>query len=71
MQVDRDIVAVNVGTKLVITNDGETLPITNMIDEFGEDCFDDDEAVSIVAGPDKEGFWWSINLEDYISKDAH
>lgn len=67
----RDIVAVNVASKLVITDDGEQLPITNMFDELGDDCFDDDEAVGVVAGPDKQGFWWSITLEDYIDKVAH
>ncbi len=71
MQVDRDIVAVGLADMQVITNEGEILPIVNMFDEFGDETSNEVDAVALVAGPDKIGEWWSINLEDYISNVGH
>ncbi len=47
---------------MVITEDGQTLPITNMFDADGDECDDVDDAVTCVAGSDKDGLWLSIDF---------
>lgn len=59
---DPDAIAyVDLGGMLILLNSGDTLPITNMFDENGDEC-EADEAVSVVAGSDGLG-WWSVGLE--------
>ena len=52
---------VNLDKGFVVTSDNEVLPITNMFDEFGDDC-GVDEAVAIVAGRDGYG-WLAIDVQ--------
>lgn len=56
-----EAVCVNLDEGFVVTDDNEVLPITNMFDEFGDDC-NADEAVAIVAGRDGYG-WLSIDVQ--------
>lgn len=46
---------------IAYTEDGQALPVTNWFDDDGEDC-DADNAVTCVAGPDKDGLWLCIDF---------
>ena len=41
----------------------ETLPVEEMFDSEGEDTTVLDDAVTVVAGPDKRGYWLTIELQ--------
>lgn len=45
----------------VILEDGEVLQITHAFDDDGDECGLED-AVSIVAGPDRGGRWMTIDI---------
>lgn len=55
--------AINLEARKMLLDNGVIVPITNMFDGEGRDTDDPDEAVSIVAGDDAQG-WYSILLED-------
>lgn len=55
---------VNVTIGIVIMEDGQELPITDAFDDNGEDC-EPGDAVSCVAGPDRDGMWVSIDLKKF------
>lgn len=55
------IAYVDLDRRYVVLNSGDTLPLTNMFDDDGEEC-EADSAVSIVAGTDDSG-WYSVRLE--------
>lgn len=57
----RSAVYVDLDTMTVMLLSGDTLNITNMIDEYGDECIDPDEAVVAVAGSDEQG-WWTVPL---------
>ena len=57
-----EVACVNCAERAAITEDGQSLPITNLFDSNGEECEDVDEAVTAVAGPDKNGLWICINF---------
>lgn len=44
----------------LLLNSGETLPITTLLDEDGDECGPEDAAV-VVAGSDSRG-WWTVPL---------
>lgn len=44
---------------------GENLEITNLFDEDGDEC-QPEEAISAVAGPDRNGQWLAINLLEFV-----
>ena len=46
---------------IVAIVDQERLPVTQMFDCDGEDC-EFEEATVVVAGPDKDGKWFTISL---------
>lgn len=56
-----DVSAVSRHIAKAVLDDGEQLAITNWFDEDGDEC-DPDEAVACVAGPDRDGHWWAIDL---------
>ena len=62
MSKDIEAACADRATRMVITEDGQTLPITNMFDADGDECDDVDDAVTCVAGPDKDGLWLSIDF---------
>jgi len=49
---------------IAITEDGQELPVTNALDDDGDDC-DLEDAVSCVAGPDRDGMWLTIDLRQF------
>jgi hypothetical protein len=56
-------VAINLDARKILLDNGAVVPITNMFDEQGHDTDDTDEAMSVVAGDDEQG-WYSILLEE-------
>lgn len=48
------IAYVNLNTMRVTLNNGDTLPITNLFDDLGDEC-EPDDAVSLVAGANGKG----------------
>lgn len=56
-----EVAMVNCALGVVITEDGQELPIANAFDSDGDDC-DIEDAVVCVAGPDKDGLWLNIDL---------
>lgn len=57
-----EVACVNRSERVAITEDGQSLPITNLFDSYGEECDNVDEAVTAVAGPDKNGMWLCIDF---------
>lgn len=49
---------------VAITEDGQELPVTHWFDIDGDDC-EPDDAVSVVAGPDRDGLWLAIDLSAF------
>ena len=64
-----DVEAVNIADRLALLTDGTVIPITNLIDDDGDDC-EADAAVVAIAGQDGLG-WWCIELADYQREVAH
>ena len=58
------IVAVSVRRDEVITDDDRILPITNMLDSFGDETDDSWEADAVIAYDALNGVWLSIDLSD-------
>lgn len=61
-----DIEVVNRKCSLAIKENGARLPITNWLNNCGDDC-DPDDAVIAVAGPDDGGKWYTIDLREFES----
>ncbi len=59
-----EVAMIHLARAIAITEDGQELPITNSFDSDGDEC-DLDEAVACVAGPDKGGYWLSIDLQQF------
>ena len=60
-----EVACISRSRMVAVTEDGQELPITNLFDQFGDDCADVDEAVSCVAGPDRDGLWLSIDFREF------
>lgn len=56
-----EVACIHLTRRVAITEDGQEMPVTHFFDANGDDC-DCDEAVSCVAGPDKDGLWLQIDL---------
>lgn len=56
-----EVACINVKQRIAITEDGQELPITHCFDSDGDDC-DSDDAVTVVAGPDRDGLWLRIDM---------
>ena len=50
-------------SRVALLDDGTTVPITNLLDEFGDETDDPDEAVTFVAGDGER--WFSGLCADY------
>lgn len=57
------VVSANLTKRTALLDDGRTLPITNMIDAFGDDTNDAGEAVAFVCGAGRE--WFAENMDDF------
>jgi hypothetical protein len=56
-----DIAMINVWQRIAITEDGQELPVTHCFDSDGDEC-DPEDAVAVVAGPDRDGRWLQIDM---------
>lgn len=59
-----EVSCVNLKERIAITEDGQSLPVTDMFDEWGGDSNDIKECVVCVAGPDSAGKWLTIDFRD-------
>lgn len=57
-----EVSCVNCAKRIAIMEDGQVLPVTRLLDRFGDDTDDEDEAVACCAGPDRDGMLVSIDL---------
>jgi hypothetical protein len=62
--VNTDVEAVNRAHAVVILDTGEEVSVTNWLDDCGDECVSDDATVA-VAGPDKMGRWYAIDLSAF------
>lgn len=58
------VVAVNVGRREAVLDDDTVIPITNLLDDEGEETDDPEEAVAAVAC-EAEDRWHTIDLRDF------
>lgn len=51
---------------VMVMDDGESVPITNFYDSDGDELeppFEDfGDIFAVVAGPDRNGEWWTVDL---------
>jgi len=64
------IESVNLGQRLALTTDQQIVPITNLIDEFGDDTDEPSEADQFVAGPLKCGTWLTESTSSFEFENA-
>lgn len=65
-----EIAIVSIPDGLAYTEDGQELPITNSFDDCGDDC-DLEDAVVVVAGPDADGMFLTIDLRELSEVTLH
>lgn len=65
-----DVEAINTTDGFALLENGEALPITDWLDEYGDDC-EPEHAVVCVAGPDASGQWYSIGLSGFEQRRLH
>jgi hypothetical protein len=58
------ISAVHRGLEIALTDSEELVRIERFLDEDGDECAPKD-AVVAIAGPDREGLWYSIDLREF------
>lgn len=61
---DLDVEAVSLDEGLIMLTSYEVVTITKYLDATGSECGPDD-ADYAIAGPDKRGNWWTIDLSEY------
>ncbi|GAA6176929.1 hypothetical protein [Sulfitobacter pacificus] len=54
-----------------LLDDGSQIPITNWIGADGNDCGGFDHPVSFVAGPDVNGDWHSVDIDEFDPVTVH
>lgn len=59
-----EVSCANRDLRVAITEDGQSLPVTHLFDADGEECDDIEQAVTCVAGPDRDGFWLTIDFRE-------
>jgi len=64
MQTELDIEAINYGYEHAVLSDGQVLKIETWIDDEGDESSKFD-AVAGIAGPDKDGHWWSFECDSF------
>lgn len=69
MSKTRDIALIDHDKRILVFDDGASLPITHYFDIEGDDC-EPDDAVSCVAGADGQG-WYTIDLRHYVPASIH
>lgn len=68
--LDRSIDFVDFGTMTVALNNGDRIPITNMLDDEGDECLSPYDAVALVAGDSTVG-WCSIDMSELVEMSEH
>lgn len=58
-----EVAAILLDDGVVVMDDGQCVPITNVFDEDGDECDLDDEVYSLVAGP-VDGQWLALEIGD-------
>ena len=71
MTEDLDVEAINIAGRMVLLTDGQTIPITTLLDDFNEETDDEDDAAFLVAGPDARGKWWRIECDAFEPHKVH
>jgi hypothetical protein len=66
-----EVACVHRHRRIAVTEDGQELSVTVMLDRFGDETDEVDEAVSCVAGPDKDGLWLQIDLSAFDAVAVH
>ena len=60
------IVAFRLDNAWAQTNEGEVVPITIMLDGFGEETTDADECETFTCGPLETGQWFAVNVKAFV-----
>ncbi len=60
-----ELCSVQLVQKLAMLTDGQIIPVTKMLDAFGDDTDEPARARAFEAGPDAEGRWHQDSLETY------
>lgn len=66
----RTMIAIHLSLGQALLSDDSLLPITRMFDKDGEPTTDTAKAISVVAGPDDHGSYWSARVSDFIRNPA-
>jgi len=67
----REVACVHRSRRVAFTEDGQELPIIRLSDSFGDECDDIDDAVTCVAGPDRDGKWLCIDFRCFDKAPVH
>lgn len=62
---DLNIICTNLEKRLAVTESGETLTITNMFDEYGDETDDPDVCIAFVCGPTSQGLWLTDEMKNF------
>jgi len=62
MAKDFEVVAVHLRKRLALLDDDSTMPIANLLDADGEECYSDENPAWAIAGPDPNNKWHRIDL---------
>lgn len=65
-----DCEAVCLANATVLLDNGDVIPVVGWFDSDGDDA-EPNEAVACYAGPDRDGFWYSIDLSKFESGATH
>lgn len=66
--------AVNTFQKLCLLENGEVWPISDFLDDDGDECGEEDAAFAIVGPclhPDEGEYWFSLDLSDFEDAATH
>lgn len=55
------VVAIHRQKQIAVLSDGQTVPVTQWLDEYGDEC-DAHDALQAIAGPDVNGKWHTFDL---------
>ena len=61
-----DFMRISSRGSFVVLKNGEILPITTAFDLDGDEC-DVQDAVTVVAGPSKNGGWYSLDMTGWTT----
>lgn len=66
-----EILALCLKTRQAVTSDGDTLPVTDFIDRWGDPVDDEKDAFCVIAGPDREGVFWRMEVAEFAQGSIH